>query len=153
LAEWQLGGGPPEDTADADLIGRARAALAAEPAGEVPTPAEIDKLTQQHTSDLGDLRIGVAPEDVPALVYAALVRWSCPMPQPIPVSERLPGEGDCDAEGRCWIGTWSDIDGEPTFDWAYTSPRDWTWEGIAMIQYWLPHWALPLPLPQGEPTG
>jgi len=66
-------------------------------------------------------------------------------PQPIPVSERLPGEGDCDAEGRCWIGTWSDIDGEPTFDWAYTPPRDWTWEGIAMIQYWLPYWALPLP--------
>jgi len=55
------------------------------------------------------------------------------------------GEGPSDAEGRCWIGTWSDIDGEPTFDWAYTPPRDWTWEGIAMIQYWLPHWALPLP--------
>lgn len=31
LAEWRLGGGPPEDTADADLIARARAALAAEP--------------------------------------------------------------------------------------------------------------------------
>jgi hypothetical protein len=28
LAEWQLGGGPPEDTADADLIARARAILA-----------------------------------------------------------------------------------------------------------------------------
>ena len=27
LAEWRLGGGPPEDTADADLIDRARAAL------------------------------------------------------------------------------------------------------------------------------
>jgi hypothetical protein len=27
LAEWQLGGGPAEDTADADLIDRARAAL------------------------------------------------------------------------------------------------------------------------------
>jgi hypothetical protein len=70
---------------------------------------------------------------------------AAPTPQPIPVSERLPGWGDCDAEGMCWIGTWSDIDGEPTFDWAYTSPRDWTWEGIAMIQYWLPHCALPLP--------
>ena len=28
LAEWRLGGGPPEDTADADLIARARALLA-----------------------------------------------------------------------------------------------------------------------------
>jgi hypothetical protein len=28
LDEWQLGGGPPEDTADADLIARARTALA-----------------------------------------------------------------------------------------------------------------------------
>lgn len=31
LAEWELGGSPPEDTADADLVARARAALAAEP--------------------------------------------------------------------------------------------------------------------------
>ena len=34
LDDWQLGGGPPEDTADADLILRARAALAQpEPVG------------------------------------------------------------------------------------------------------------------------
>jgi hypothetical protein len=33
LAEWELGGGPPEDTADAELIARARAALAVEPEG------------------------------------------------------------------------------------------------------------------------
>jgi len=58
-----------------DLAETARAALAAEPAGEVPTPAEIDKLTWQHASDLSDFRIGIAPEDVPALVYAALARW------------------------------------------------------------------------------
>lgn len=36
LAEWSLGGGPPEDTADADLIDRARAALAK---SEPPLPA------------------------------------------------------------------------------------------------------------------
>ena len=34
LAEWELGGGPPEDTADAELIARARAALDAEPEPE-----------------------------------------------------------------------------------------------------------------------
>lgn len=36
LAEWQLGGAPPEDTADADLINEARAYLA-QPEPEVPT--------------------------------------------------------------------------------------------------------------------
>jgi hypothetical protein len=58
-----------------DRANTVRDLLAAEPAGEGPTPAEIDELTQQHTSDLGDLRIGIAPEDVPALVHAALARW------------------------------------------------------------------------------
>jgi hypothetical protein len=71
----------------ADRANTARAALAAESAGEVPTPAEIDELTQQHTSDLGDLRIGVAPEDVPALVHAALARWGRPATPPAPRPE------------------------------------------------------------------
>jgi hypothetical protein len=66
------------------IVERARAALAAEPAGEGPTPAEIDKLTWQHASDLDDLRIGVAPEDVPALVYAALARWGRLATSPAP---------------------------------------------------------------------
>jgi hypothetical protein len=78
----------------ADRASAARAALAADPAGEGPSPAEIDELTQQHTSDLGDLRIGVAPEDVPALVYAILARWGCPAAPPAPevgevASERI----------------------------------------------------------------
>ena len=41
LAEWRLGGGPPEDTADADLIDRARALLA-QPEPEEPTDEELD---------------------------------------------------------------------------------------------------------------
>ena len=43
LAEWRLGGGPPEDTADADLIDRARALLA-QPVAEVPSADEWDAL-------------------------------------------------------------------------------------------------------------
>jgi hypothetical protein len=83
LDEWRLGGGPPEDTADADLIARARAALAQpEPEGVGPSLAEIAQLTWQHSSDLGDLRIGVAPDDVPALVAAALARWARPTIRP-----------------------------------------------------------------------
>jgi hypothetical protein len=80
----------------ADRANTARAALAAEPAGEMPSDAEIDKLTWQHTSDLGAVRVGVAPEDVPALVHAALARWGHPVAPPAPE----PGEGsDYDQEG------------------------------------------------------
>lgn len=39
LAEWQLGGGPPEDTADADLIDRARTLLAHP---EPPADGEVE---------------------------------------------------------------------------------------------------------------
>jgi hypothetical protein len=41
LAEWRLGGGPPDDTADADLIARARALLA-QPVAEGPTDEELE---------------------------------------------------------------------------------------------------------------
>jgi len=39
-----------------------------------------------------------------------LQQLSAPDPAvvPIPVSERLPVEGDCDAEGRCWLLTFED---------------------------------------------
>jgi len=58
--------------------------------------------------------------------------------QPVPVSERLPGEGDCTAQGWCWVfyqgfATWTlepplGQDGKHT---GYT--------------HWLPFHALPLP--------
>lgn len=50
LAEWQLGGGPPEDTTDADLIVRARALLA-EPEPKGPTDEEIMELMPQQMRD------------------------------------------------------------------------------------------------------
>jgi hypothetical protein len=85
-----------------------------------------------------------------------LARYARPAIEPVPVRERLPGEGDCDAEGRCWIGTWNHIEDEDVFellfDWSFSTPRDWTWSGIAHIQYWLPHWALPVPTPL-RPAG
>ena len=43
LAEWRLGGGPPEDTADADLIDRARALLA-QPVAQPPADGEVAEL-------------------------------------------------------------------------------------------------------------
>jgi hypothetical protein len=75
-------GWPGEDP-EQDLLDRARTALAQpEPGGERPSLAEIAQLTWQHSSDLGDLRIGVAPDDVPALVAAALARWARPTIRP-----------------------------------------------------------------------
>jgi hypothetical protein len=56
-------------------------------------------------------------------------------PAPVPAGERLPGEGDCDAEGRCWFITYDDA-------WLM---EDRTYAINAGRSHWLPHWALPLP--------
>jgi hypothetical protein len=52
---------------------------------------------------------------------------------PVPVSERLPGEGDLDLEGTCWV-------------WNFTA---YTW-GLFRLDptshsHWLPAHAIPLP--------
>ena len=79
------------------------------------------------------------------LARAVLARWGhqpAPPaqrhPQPVPVSERLPGPEDCDGEGLCWV-------------WNRTA---YTW-GVFRLDptvhsHWLPANALPLPLPQQE---
>ena len=69
-----------KETIRAD-IDRARAALADEPA--VPTVMEIVELADEiEAAGLGQVD----------LVRAALARWGNPAPQPVPVSERLPGQ-------------------------------------------------------------
>jgi hypothetical protein len=68
---------------------------------------------------------------------AVLARWGRPAPQPVPVSERLPGPEDCDAEGRCWwYGEGGDMVG-----WTLDA------EGLSYYRakYWLPAHALPVP--------
>lgn len=62
-------------------------------------------------------------------------------PTPVPVSERLPGPGDCDAEGRCWLHL-PDMGTEPL--WRLTDPS----MRSRYHSHWLP--ATALPLPQGE---
>jgi hypothetical protein len=78
-----------------------------------------------------------------AFARAALARWGNSAPQPIPVSERLPGPGDCDAEGRCW---WYG-EGEDMTGWTYQDS-----EGLSYYRstHWLPAHALPQP--DTEPT-
>lgn len=63
-------------------------------------------------------------------------------PQPIPVSERLPGPGDCDAEGRCWVW-WKNGVRWVLDDWT---PVDFRSEILCdAVSHWLPAHALPLP--------
>ena len=69
-----------------------------------------------------------------------------PVPQPVPVSERLPGPEDCDAEGRCW-GWWTDPMSEY---WEYvgvSAPIEPYGSYIprAGHTHWLPANALPTP--------
>jgi len=63
-------------------------------------------------------------------------------PTPVPVSERLPGPEDCDAEGRCWWGF------EETDDYE----ASWTLRKMIGLPFDDTHWlpANALPLPQGE---
>jgi hypothetical protein len=70
---------------------------------------------------------------------AALARWGRPAIGPVPVSERLPGPEDCDAEGRCW---WWDEDDDM---WRLSEHRPW----LLCWTHWLPHWALPVPGVEG----
>jgi hypothetical protein len=66
---------------------------------------------------------------------AVLIHYTRPATEPVPVAERLPGPGDCDAEGRCWL---TSVDVEP--GWVLDNPEqctNWT--------HWRPHHALPLP--------
>ena len=63
--------------------------------------------------------------------------------RPIPVSERLPGPEDCNAQGRCWFGTYaSDV-----------LEANWVFRKLAHQRHWDTHWlpANALPLPEHPP--
>ena len=81
LAEWRLGGGPPEDTADAELVARARALLA-EPEAEGPTDQELLHLYQVATPCYS------VEEYKRELDFAraVLARWGPPVTAPVPES-------------------------------------------------------------------
>lgn len=65
-------------------------------------------------------------------------------PQPVPVSERLPGPGDYNAQGECWW--FHPSDGETGSFWClyegHSPPGD---------THWLPAQALPVPTREVEP--
>jgi hypothetical protein len=73
-------------------------------------------------------------------------RYARPTIEPVPVSERLPGPEDCDAEGRCW---WWIVDqlGELPH-WIYCQLEVLSWTNFTA---WLPHHALPVPTSEEAP--
>jgi hypothetical protein len=118
------------------LITRARAALA-QSEGKEPSDDDLRALASRLVKIQVD-DYGCAYNVLP-FARAILARWGCPTPQPIPVSERLPGEGDCDAEGQCW--RFYPISESRWGTWCYS-------RSSGNETHCLPHWALPLP--QGE---
>ena len=109
---WALG--VPTDLAN-DLVRAALARWGNHPGSPDSSPAagevaELVDLIRQNVAlawepaacMLGSMTAG-------ELTRAAELLEQLNPPQPVPVSERLPGPGDCDTEGRCWtwaIGTW-----------------------------------------------
>ena len=63
-----------------------------------------------------------------------------PVVAPVAVAERLPGEGDCDAEGRCWWFT-------PPACGPHKIRPCWTFDSeiVEGDTHWLPAHAIPLP--------
>ena len=120
-----------------DSANRARALLA-EPVAEGPTVMEIIEL---HSWLEDEWRANNDGEDLPTLDFAraVLARWGRPTPQPVAVSERLPGPGDVNEDGNCWL--W---DREGCFwDWTYIRTR--TRAEMYTYTHWLPANALPTP--------
>jgi hypothetical protein len=89
--------------------------------------------------------------------HAVLTRWGRPAIKPVPVSERLPGPEDCDAEGRCWLLTVEDdypqwrlhsIQGaQPggAMIWVPVDNDNGAMVDCFYTSHWLPHHALPVP--------
>jgi hypothetical protein len=130
----------------AELLMPPPSAALAQPAPVAPTDEEIYKLALDgdFLVDVGD-GVSCMVQDEVDFARAVLARWGTPTAQPVPVSERLPGPENCDAEGRCWW--WHEETGDVLPHWVF-APAE-----VVENQYlaWLPHWTLPVPGVEGEP--
>jgi hypothetical protein len=140
------------------LVANARAALT-QPEPQEPTDEELRQLADEYWN--------LAPnqECVPVFlltVYdfarAAVARWGAPAIEPIPVAERLPEPGDCDARGKCWIGEMCNHNDQNIPNWELSffgdlSHRSYSHQEIARAYpeaVWLPYYALPIPTDQED---
>jgi hypothetical protein len=132
------------------LITRARAVLArwGHPATPpAPEPGEVAELVDllQCEARWKEEVYGNCAVITPAelrRVATLLQQLSAPAPvlMPVPVSERLPKYGDCDAEGRCWWFT-------PPACGPHKIRPGWTLDSEVLEgdSHWLPASAIPLP--------
>jgi hypothetical protein len=131
------------------LMHRALAAVMAEPVA--PTDEALlrtyGKAKRDHCYE-GDLHDWPKKAERAATVAglrAVLARFGIFANKPVPVSERLPGAEDCDAEGRCW---WFVPENEE-------QPSHWYLDGQPPAReicfygntHWRPYHALPIPTP------
>lgn len=120
-----------------ELITFARAVLARWGQQFAPPPAwEVEELVAELRSTASGWESHSYPQNA-ALITRAADMLERQHPQPVPVSERLPGPEDCDAEGRCWwYGEGGDMVG-----WTLDA------EGPSYYRakYWLPAHALQAP--------
>jgi hypothetical protein len=96
------------------------------------TPISPDRvpLPQNEEQASGMVNVGLA-----WLKQHSSCRLRQPGVTPIPMSERLPGNGDLDDQGTCWM--WHPVN----FHYCLCRPDP------SVHSYWLPHHALPLPSP------
>jgi hypothetical protein len=139
-------------TLAAQLLGERRPTAQPEPQG--PTDGEIEEAAKlihasmrfavpdsHYTRDWVERGNSLMQDEARRTARAVLARWGRPAIEPVPVSERLPGPEDCDAEGCCW---WWEPDCEQPESWCLGLP-----EYCDSSTHWLPHWALPVPGVEG----
>mgnify|MGYP000107764014 CR=1 FL=1 len=110
----------------------------AQPEPQGPTLDDILELCADHEFMLG---VDGANEEESAkglleIIHTALARWGRPAIKPVPVTERLPGPEDCDAQGRCWAHGPLDCPA-----WLLLPAK----KVSAVRTHWLFHHALPVP--------
>jgi hypothetical protein len=128
------------------LVNRARAALA-QPEPQGPSEKEWDELRAHFERILCDALSSGGPVVgnialADHLINAVYARWGHPAIEPVPVSERLPGPGDCSPSGYFWAYAGD--------DWEETdiNGRSWQYWRHHGYTHWLPHYALPVPQQQ-----
>ena len=124
---------------------------AAQPVAEGPTDEEIEEWAdacseaplEEMDPEVHGWRRCFTAKEFSETIRAVLSRWGRPTPQPVAVSERLPGPGDCDEQGRCWMFGY--VEG----DWRLISATN---SGIPKLKYCFSHWLPANALPTPEAT-
>ena len=152
VRRWDVANGDHDLIDVADAMDRTRTLLAQAVAGE-PTDQEIAKfLADQYKARMDNQSAFGCPDFDGSKAKAAqiadaravLARWGRPTPQPVAVSERLPGPEDCIKRGNdhwCWGQERSLLTGQASARWRLMRVSALTDEAVN----WLPANALPTP--------